>query len=217
MWICRFSTRSLLALAILTSPAQATILTFDADSFCSSWALCLDYGDRVTTTNDLANGFRYGEGNGFTPNVVTDYDSSNGNLSLYTFNYGTVPALGNIEFGVPGSVTFTADSGFLVSLNSFVLSAWVSVPNPDTTVRILDGSDNVLFENVFTAVASQSYPFNFGSEPLVAEIIRIEINNIGDTAISNIDFDQAVIPVPAAVWLFGSALGLLGWARRKAD
>ncbi len=25
-----------------------------------------------------------------------------------------------------------------------------------------------------------------------------------------------VIPVPAAVWLFGSALGLLGWIRRKA-
>ena len=25
-----------------------------------------------------------------------------------------------------------------------------------------------------------------------------------------------VVPVPAAVWLFGSALGLLGWARRRA-
>jgi hypothetical protein len=27
---------------------------------------------------------------------------------------------------------------------------------------------------------------------------------------------QTVIPVPASVWLFGSALGLLGWMRRKA-
>ena len=27
--------------------------------------------------------------------------------------------------------------------------------------------------------------------------------------------DTAVIPVPAAVWLFGSALGLLGWVRRR--
>lgn len=29
-------------------------------------------------------------------------------------------------------------------------------------------------------------------------------------------FTATVIPVPAAVWLFGSALGLLGWLRRKA-
>lgn len=26
----------------------------------------------------------------------------------------------------------------------------------------------------------------------------------------------AVVPVPAAVWLFGSALGMMGWVRRKA-
>lgn len=28
--------------------------------------------------------------------------------------------------------------------------------------------------------------------------------------------DSAVVPVPAAAWLFGSALGLLGWVRRRA-
>jgi len=25
-----------------------------------------------------------------------------------------------------------------------------------------------------------------------------------------------VVPIPATVWLFGSALGLLGWMQRKA-
>lgn len=34
--------------------------------------------------------------------------------------------------------------------------------------------------------------------------------------IDNVSIDTAVVPVPAAVWLFASALGLLGWARRKS-
>ena len=25
-----------------------------------------------------------------------------------------------------------------------------------------------------------------------------------------------IVPIPAAVWLFGSALGLLGWARQRS-
>jgi len=40
----------------------------------------------------------------------------------------------------------------------------------------------------------------------------------GNNSIYKVDFTTAaaVIPVPAAVWLFGSALGLLGWVRRRA-
>ncbi len=33
---------------------------------------------------------------------------------------------------------------------------------------------------------------------------------------NNFELTATVVPVPAAVWLFGSALGLLGWGRRKA-
>lgn len=51
--------------------------------------------------------------------------------------------------------------------------------------------------------------------------VRLTDSNLQDTSNPpGSDFDavgaiQTVIPVPAAVWLFGSALGLLGWVRRK--
>jgi hypothetical protein len=46
----------------------------------------------------------------------------------------------------------------------------------------------------------------------------ITISNINQAVTSGQSFTYQiqVIPVPAAAWLFGSALGLLGWARRRA-
>jgi len=37
----------------------------------------------------------------------------------------------------------------------------------------------------------------------------------GNNSIYQINLTVATVPVPAAVWLFGSALGLLGWMRRR--
>lgn len=36
-----------------------------------------------------------------------------------------------------------------------------------------------------------------------------------DALIDNVTINTSVVPVPAAVWLFGSALGLIGFLRRK--
>jgi hypothetical protein len=41
-----------------------------------------------------------------------------------------------------------------------------------------------------------------GSSELISKNLRIDA--------------PPVIPLPPAVWLFGSALGLLGWMRRKS-
>jgi hypothetical protein len=62
--------------------------------------------------------------------------------------------------------------------------------------------------------------FGFG---ITDTLTFVRITDLGLEATSNppgSDIDavgaiQTVIPVPAAVWLFGSALGLLGWVRRR--
>ena len=51
-------------------------------------------------------------------------------------------------------------------------------------------------------------------ESVRAQLGSDELDSILVSSTSNL---QAVsLPVPAAVWLFGSALGLLGWIKRKA-
>jgi len=47
------------------------------------------------------------------------------------------------------------------------------------------------------------------------ESLTIDSLGTGPTIISSMTVDA--IPVPAAVWLFGSALGLLGWVRRSVS
>jgi hypothetical protein len=39
--------------------------------------------------------------------------------------------------------------------------------------------------------------------------------DISNVRLSRCAFDASVIPIPGAVWLFGSAIGLLGWFRAR--
>lgn len=42
-----------------------------------------------------------------------------------------------------------------------------------------------------------------------------DANCVSDYYIDNVSIMADVVPIPAAVWLFGSGLGMLGWMRRK--
>ena len=78
--------------------------------------------------------------------------------------------------------------------------------------------DGVLLTNVqddywsgteFNSSYARHFFFNFGNQHSFGK-------NGNDYGWAVRAGDVSAVPVPAAVWLFGSALGLLGWVRRKA-
>ena len=74
------------------------------------------------------------------------------------------------------------------------------------------------FEQV-VAGAAQDYGLVF-TDGISGHITNSQTLGFASTSGATIaidNFGAQVVPVPAAVWLFGSALGLLGWMRRKAS
>jgi hypothetical protein len=80
------------------------------------------------------------------------------------------------------------------------------------------------FGGVLEQMVDQSFSLSPGG-PVEATILDLAV--FGDTgmfdngdsagaAFVTLDIEVGIIPIPAAVWLFGSALGLLGLARRRS-
>jgi hypothetical protein len=84
-------------------------------------------------------------------------------------------------------------------------------------VQDLNGSNPLLD---FSFGSTPDFPggpvefFSIRSTGISADDVRLFTFDPGGFETSDLLVSQ--VPVPAAVWLFGSALGLLGWMRRKA-
>ena len=76
------------------------------------------------------------------------------------------------------------------------------------------GSASVLLNDELVGTISTANPIVSAvfADPSITQVIQI-VNT--DAALLNYSFVTIPVPVPAAVWLFGSALGLLGWVRRR--
>lgn len=213
--------------ASLSGGVQATVLTFDThvplagfDDFPTA------YGDNVSASSDAIG--TYQMGNGFTPNVTVDYRTrlitTNEvvveHLDFWDVNYG---GLTNVVYNVNhtghyAELTLVPEAGWAVKLNSFNMAGFSLADHADSTVRIVDGSGNVLVEYASVTIlgAGSTYstftPNLFHNGPVS---IRFGFDdwNVG---IDNVNFDQvAAVPEPAAYGMLLAGLGFLALASTR--
>ena len=82
-----------------------------------------------------------------------------------------------------------------------------------------EGSQNLLFAFLgttgsITGLTAPTFPAFDADVPGNYQFV-ITVATLGGFPIDAVAMEVQVVPVPAAVWLFGSALGLLGWVRRR--
>ena len=163
-----------------------------------------DLGGPFNTNNpDLPNGF-------IANNVLIIQENSAGCTTLTCAtpdDEGSRPA-GTFFFDFTNLVT-------LESIDFFDVETAENGTTPNNVIRLFDAADNEILPGTF-------YTPDTGGDNMwdrlafdVDGVKRIELNLGGSGAIDNITV--TVVPVPPAMWLFGSGLiGLIGLARRKA-
>ena len=155
-------------------------------------------------------------------------NSGTGTLSTAIVT-GSNVSLANVQFGLSGGA-----SNYLLTIDSAatVLGEGVALIKSGVTCDAIAGSaclststrSALLFPVDFTGQAADgslclacavNVILSGDQQNLTVEIRKQLTQNFASQQVYALNY--TLIPVPAAVWLFASALGLMGWIRRRAQ
>ncbi len=185
------------------------------------------YSNPAVTNNGAGD---YYAGTGSNCGIATDPigcpSASQGalwNFAYYINVSGTDPAFNDFA-----DFTFTLyydfDPGAGTAFGSLgtinVNNALIGLGYTPSTITLAQDSQNLMFSAFSTSVpftvAPPAYgPFNANATGEYNFYIGFTANNL-PTFSGAVGIDVNVVPVPAAVWLFGSGVALLGLMRRRA-
>lgn len=191
-------------------------------------------GVPLNVTGVGTNAFTWGDGTGFnSPPSSLGYTGTNfDNDENEAFTFGTLDYFnGTIADGTEAdtvdlsvSLSFTAPTGFVENfLFNLDLINTTNTSDPNASADIVN-FDNTVPSNFFT-LDGIDYTLEFlgfgaltGDGFTVEDSFRVlEGSSASVDLLGRITSTPGVVPVPAAVWLFGTALiGLVGFGKRKS-
>ncbi|UJP03953.1 MAG: FxDxF family PEP-CTERM protein [Nitrosomonas sp.] len=216
------------AAVLLAASAHATVLTFDLDPGLPNYGdIPGTYGDNVNAASDAVGS--YLTGNGYTPNVTTEYRTwqistdtvAYNNLDFWATGYGD---LTNVAFSVVSGdhfaeITLVPEPGWAIRLNSFDIGGYNVSDHPNSQVRILDGTSNTVLIDYspLTILGSGGTHSSFTPGLTYNGPLSIRFGyNDWNVGIDNINFDQVTaVPEPETYAMLLAGLGLIGFMARR--
>ena len=207
----RFIIISLALLGLSVSSVNAMTVSDRATGLTSPDLLSLDFGSKLYDDLQITNQFS-------KSNNVT----FNGDILYRTTTADDLPAiaggylLGNIKTAIGGN---PFDMLFSIDVTNALFS-FRTTPGTSTFTAYLDGAQQETFNAATNGDAGDDTGRFYGFTGILFNKITISANTgIGSYNLDNLQFNAAplsAVPVPAAVWLFGTALfGLIGFSKRR--
>jgi hypothetical protein len=186
------------------------IVALSLSAAVSSAPVTIDFNEEVipgVVTSFELNGFEFSSSGPFVVLDITDSPSIGTDGNTLQIN-GPVPVVNisqadGLLFGLTAIDLYLGCNGDCTE-NNWVLNAF-DADDALINQRLVDpegvvGWQSQTFDNTWIGIARLELSGQYGMYGGTAYADTIQLN---------------VVPIPAAVWLFGSGLGLLGWLRRK--